>query len=124
MPYQSPEHHALLIVLAGVGQGTGDNLVPAIFGHVIVEVGEQALAGEQAGRGVALVVFRNVRSVVGVEDLGAFWRICSKAFFSNSTLTPVSHIFMLYAKNGPFAVWCGWVCQVVTVLRSSLPQVR
>ena len=24
----------------------------------------------------------------------------------------------------PFAVWCGWVCQVVTVLRSSLPQVR
>ena len=25
---------------------------------------------------------------------------------------------------GPFAVWCGWVCQVVTVLRSSLPQVR
>ena len=43
-------HHALLIVLAGVGQGTGDNLVPAIFGHVIVEVGEQALAGEQAGR--------------------------------------------------------------------------
>ena len=37
---------------------------------VIVEVGEQALAGEQAGRGVALVVFHNVRSVVGVEDLG------------------------------------------------------
>ena len=27
-------------------------------------------------------------------------------------------------KLGPFAVWCGWVCQVVTVLRSSLPQVR
>ena len=27
-------------------------------------------------------------------------------------------------KYGPFAVWCGWVCQVVTVLRSSLPQVR
>ena len=26
--------------------------------------------------------------------------------------------------NRPFAVWCGWVCQVVTVLRSSLPQVR
>lgn len=24
----------------------------------------------------------------------------------------------------PFAVWCGCVCQVVTVLRSSLPQVR
>ena len=63
-------HHALLTVLAGVGQGTGDNLVPAIFGHVIVEVGEQALAGEQTGRGVALVVFHNVRSVVGVEDLG------------------------------------------------------
>lgn len=28
------------------------------------------------------------------------------------------------ARVGPFAVWCGWVCQVVTVLRSSLPQVR
>lgn len=27
-------------------------------------------------------------------------------------------------KERPFAVWCGWVCQVVTVLRSSLPQVR
>lgn len=27
-------------------------------------------------------------------------------------------------KLRPFAVWCGWVCQVVTVLRSSLPQVR
>ena len=27
-------------------------------------------------------------------------------------------------KSRPFAVWCGWVCQVVTVLRSSLPQVR
>lgn len=27
-------------------------------------------------------------------------------------------------KRWPFAVWCGWVCQVVTVLRSSLPQVR
>ena len=27
-------------------------------------------------------------------------------------------------KIRPFAVWCGWVCQVVTVLRSSLPQVR
>ena len=27
-------------------------------------------------------------------------------------------------KVWPFAVWCGWVCQVVTVLRSSLPQVR
>ena len=27
-------------------------------------------------------------------------------------------------KDRPFAVWCGWVCQVVTVLRSSLPQVR
>lgn len=27
-------------------------------------------------------------------------------------------------KIWPFAVWCGWVCQVVTVLRSSLPQVR
>ena len=27
-------------------------------------------------------------------------------------------------KKRPFAVWCGWVCQVVTVLRSSLPQVR
>ena len=27
-------------------------------------------------------------------------------------------------KLWPFAVWCGWVCQVVTVLRSSLPQVR
>ena len=27
-------------------------------------------------------------------------------------------------KDWPFAVWCGWVCQVVTVLRSSLPQVR
>ena len=71
MPYQSPEPITpCFIVLAGVGQGTGDNLVPAIFGHVIVEVGEQTLAGEQAGRGVALVVFRNVRSVVGVEDLG------------------------------------------------------
>ena len=30
----------------------------------------------------------------------------------------------LYQKTRPFAVWCGWVCQVVTVLRSSLPQVR
>ena len=28
------------------------------------------------------------------------------------------------SKKRPFAVWCGWVCQVVTVLRSSLPQVR
>ena len=27
-------------------------------------------------------------------------------------------------KFWPCAVWCGWVCQVVTVLRSSLPQVR
>ena len=27
-------------------------------------------------------------------------------------------------KFRPVAVWCGWVCQVVTVLRSSLPQVR
>ena len=34
-------------------------------------------------------------------------------------------IVQLTAKKlGPFAVWCGWVCQVVTVLRSSLPQVR
>ena len=31
---------------------------------------------------------------------------------------------VLYEKIWPFAVWCGWVCQVVTVLRSSLPQVR
>ena len=29
-----------------------------------------------------------------------------------------------YDPDRPFAVWCGWVCQVVTVLRSSLPQVR
>ena len=29
-----------------------------------------------------------------------------------------------YPECWPFAVWCGWVCQVVTVLRSSLPQVR
>lgn len=29
-----------------------------------------------------------------------------------------------YDVYRPFAVWCGWVCQVVTVLRSSLPQVR
>ena len=40
-----------------------------------------------------------------------------------------SPLSMLFAgacdtKLRPFAVWCGWVCQVVTVLRSSLPQVR
>lgn len=32
--------------------------------------------------------------------------------------------FVRLSDFGPFAVWCGWVCQVVTVLRSSLPQVR
>ena len=31
---------------------------------------------------------------------------------------------LLHDYFRPFAVWCGWVCQVVTVLRSSLPQVR
>ena len=39
----------------------------------------------------------------------------------------VSVLFLLLAfgqKLWLFAVWCGWVCQVVTVLRSSLPQVR
>ena len=35
-----------------------------------------------------------------------------------------SHLARENHKFRPFAVWCGWVCQVVTVLRSSLPQVR
>lgn len=34
------------------------------------------------------------------------------------------NIGLLMDSLRPFAVWCGWVCQVVTVLRSSLPQVR
>ena len=36
----------------------------------------------------------------------------------------VSRASLMKNFMGPFAVWCGWVCQVVTVLRSSLPQVR
>lgn len=41
-------------------------------------------------------------------------------------LIPSSQDFTqdIKVRLGPFAVWCGWVCQVVTVLRSSLPQVR
>ena len=41
-----------------------------------------------------------------------------------SALSQGHEYILMYSKNGPFAVWCGWVCQVVTVLRSSLPQVR
>ena len=36
----------------------------------------------------------------------------------------VNDAYGLSRDEWPFAVWCGWVCQVVTVLRSSLPQVR
>ena len=43
---------------------------------------------------------------------------CGSTGTSNSSNASDSNIIW------PFAVWCGWVCQVVTVLRSSLPQVR
>lgn len=36
----------------------------------------------------------------------------------------IFYVWPLIQNIWPFAVWCGWVCQVVTVLRSSLPQVR
>ena len=40
------------------------------------------------------------------------------------TMTAAIMSMPVVKKIRPFAVWCGWVCQVVTVLRSSLPQVR
>ena len=60
---------------------------------------QSLLAIEEAD--VALPLLYSVTSGASSElrTWEAFWRICSKAFFSNSTLTPVSHIFMLYAKN-------------------------
>lgn len=43
----------------------------------------------------------------------------------NPYISGVDHHKKGFMKDfWPFAVWCGWVCQVVTVLRSSLPQVR
>jgi len=62
-------HHALLVVLSGVGERAGDLFVPFVFLDVVVEVRQQALAGEQAGGSVALVVFHDVGRLVGVEDL-------------------------------------------------------
>ena len=44
--------------------------------------------------------------------------LCSKSD------SEVLDLFWDMYLSRPFAVWCGWVCQVVTVLRSSLPQVR
>ena len=45
-------------------------------------------------------------------------------YFSPDKITDLWTNALDNVFNGPFAVWCGWVCQVVTVLRSSLPQVR
>ena len=63
-------HDALVVVLAGVGQGAADFLIPLVFADVIVQIGEQALAGQQAGGGVALVVLHDIRSLIGIKDLG------------------------------------------------------
>lgn len=41
-----------------------------------------------------------------------------------AVLHDVGKVAQQFQTYRPFAVWCGWVCQVVTVLRSSLPQVR
>ena len=72
-------------------------------------------------------------------DRGEIHAICGENGAGKSTLMNVlSGVYPYGSYSGkitfdgkeckyhtrPFAVWCGWVCQVVTVLRSSLPQVR
>ena len=63
------------------------------------------------------------------EGQWAFRRSCMrfKAILESATKPGLDGSAPLLQFNPfirPFAVWCGWVCQVVTVLRSSLPQVR
>ena len=68
VPVAGP-HHSPLIVFSSVRERAGHNLVPTVLGHVIIEIGQQPLAGEQPGSGVALVILHDIRSVVRVENL-------------------------------------------------------
>ena len=95
-----------------------DKLV-ALFPDVLTEVTDQqtgkAESGDYDDDGGQLVV--------NPESNGRFhsdWcsMIYPRLLLARDLLASDGVIFR------PFAVWCGWVCQVVTVLRSSLPQVR
>ena len=70
------------------------------------------------GGGVCGAIFR----AAGVSRMAAACDRFAPIHTGEAVITPGFNLPSRYVR--PFAVWCGWVCQVVTVLRSSLPQVR
>ena len=85
----------------------------------------EAVGSKMDGRGYNLYSFK-CPSII--YHNGYFWMLSNESNGGDPKTDKNAGKLRLVISNskdlGPFAVWCGWVCQVVTVLRSSLPQVR